>query len=104
MNLQLHSERLVLTPLAPDDIDLVLEVFTDPDGTPLTFSTTSSDEECVCAATSGNELELSYQPNQHGTVTIVVTATDCCTTACGQQKTPANYPIVNPSQRRGPGT
>jgi ribosomal-protein-alanine N-acetyltransferase len=30
MNLQLNSERLVLTPLAPNDLDLCLEMFTDP--------------------------------------------------------------------------
>lgn len=30
MNLDLHSERLILTPFTPDDLDLSFEMFTDP--------------------------------------------------------------------------
>lgn len=30
MNLQLQSQRLVFTPYTPDDLDLTLEMFTDP--------------------------------------------------------------------------
>ncbi|NNF52632.1 MAG: GNAT family N-acetyltransferase [Gammaproteobacteria bacterium] len=30
MNLELHSERLVLTPFTPDDLDLSLQLWTDP--------------------------------------------------------------------------
>ena len=33
MNLQLHSERLALTPFAPNDLDLCLEMFTDAEVT-----------------------------------------------------------------------
>jgi RimJ/RimL family protein N-acetyltransferase len=33
MNLELHSERLVLTPFAPTDLDISLEMFTDPEVT-----------------------------------------------------------------------
>jgi ribosomal-protein-alanine N-acetyltransferase len=31
MNLKLTSERLILKPLQPDDLDICLEMFTDPD-------------------------------------------------------------------------
>jgi ribosomal-protein-alanine N-acetyltransferase len=31
MNLELRSERLALTPFAPTDLDLCLEMFTDPE-------------------------------------------------------------------------
>jgi ribosomal-protein-alanine N-acetyltransferase len=31
VNLELHSDRLVLTPLAPTDLDISIEMFTDPE-------------------------------------------------------------------------
>ncbi len=31
MNLDLMTERIILTPLALTDVDLALEMFTDPD-------------------------------------------------------------------------
>ena len=31
MKLELHTERLLLTPLAPTDLDLALELWTDPE-------------------------------------------------------------------------
>jgi RimJ/RimL family protein N-acetyltransferase len=31
MNLKLHTERLLMTPLAPTDLDLALEMWTDPE-------------------------------------------------------------------------
>ncbi len=52
------------------------QVFADLDGDDLTFSTTSSSTQCIYPSTSGSDLILSYQPNQHARVTITVTATD----------------------------
>ena len=31
MKLELHTERLLLTPLAPTDLDVAFEMFTDPE-------------------------------------------------------------------------
>ena len=31
MKLELHTERLLITPLAPTDLDLALELWTDPE-------------------------------------------------------------------------
>ena len=48
MNLELHSERLALTPVAPTDLDLCLEMFTDPEvaeyvGGPMTKAAISNE-------------------------------------------------------------
>lgn len=44
MNLELHSERLVLTPLGASDVDLSLELFTDPDVLEFAGGVMSEDE------------------------------------------------------------
>jgi len=31
MKLELHTERLLLSPVAPTDLDVALEMFTDPE-------------------------------------------------------------------------
>ena len=44
MNLELHTERLLLTPLVADDIDLALEMYTDPEILKYTYGVMSEAE------------------------------------------------------------
>lgn len=62
-----------------DQLDSVLDLsntFSDPDGDTLTLIATSANALLVTATMVGTDLVLDYQPNQSGTTTVTVRATD----------------------------
>jgi len=46
MNLELYTERLVMAPLAPNDVDVALEMFTDPEVTEYVDGVMSAEMIC----------------------------------------------------------